>query len=108
MISFRPHTLKYASVISGYEDEKGDYIAGRVEFTEPAIPCRFEPNGKASSVAFADGRTYVYQYVVYLDRNCRTFDLDEIVRLYDADGNIVAEYKVQGFHRGQLNSKLWL
>jgi len=108
MISFRPHTLKYAVISEGHFDEIGDYVVGSVEFNEEAIPCRYEPNGRASSVAFADGRTYVYQYVVYLDVNCRKFELDETVRLYDTEGNMIAEYKVQGFHRGQLNSKLWL
>ncbi len=108
MVSFRPHTLKYATLVKGHENENGDYIADEVKFVEPALSCRFEPNGKASSVAFADGRTYAYQYVVYLDRDCRTFELDEIVQLYDQEGNMVAECKVQGFHRGQLNSKLWL
>ena len=63
---FRPHILQYQVTIGEYEDEIGDYHPGDSHF-EGDIPCRFEPNGKANTIAFEDGKTYVYQYVVYLN-----------------------------------------
>ena len=103
---FRPHILQYQVTIGEYEDEIGDYHPGDSHF-EGDIPCRFEPNGKANTIAFEDGKTYVYQYVVYLNQNCREFEYGDIIRLL-SDGVVVEEKQVQGFHRGQLNARLWV
>ncbi|WP_300701315.1 hypothetical protein [Bacteroides sp.] len=103
---FRPHRLQYQVLSEGYEDENGDYHSGEFRF-EGDIPCRFEPNGKATTIAFEDGKTYVYQYVVYLDQNCREFKIGDIIRLL-SNRSTIAEKQVQGFHRGQLNAKLWV
>ena len=102
----RPHILQYQVTIGEYEDEIGDYHPGDSHF-EGDIPCRFEPNGKANTIAFEDGKTYVYQYVVYLNQNCREFEYGDIIRLL-RDGVVVEEKQVQGFHRGQLNARLWV
>ena len=103
---FRPHILQYQVTIGEYEDEIGDYHPGDSHF-EGDIPCRFEPNGKANTIAFEDGKTYVYQYVVYLNQNCREFEYGDIIRLL-RDGVVVEEKQEQGFHRGQLNARLWV
>ena len=103
---FRPHRLQYQVSSGGYEDENGDYHPGESRF-EGDIPCRYEPNGKANTIAFEDGKIYVYQYVVYLDQNCREFKYGDIIRLL-MDCVVIAEKQVQGFHRGQLNSRLWV
>lgn len=103
---FRPHILQYQVTVGEYEDEIGDYHPGDSHF-EGDIPCRFEPNGKANTIAFEDGKTYVYQYVVYLNQNCREFEYGDIIRLL-RDGVVVEEKQVQGFHRGQLNARLWV
>ncbi len=103
---FRPHILQYQVTTGEYEDEIGDYHPGDSHF-EGNIPCRFEPNGKATTIAFEDGKTYVYQYVVYLDQNCREFKYGDNIRLL-RDGVVVEEKQVQGFHRGQLNARLWV
>ena len=103
---FRPHILQYQVTIGEYEDEIGDYHPGDSHF-EGDIPCRFEPNGKANTIAFEDGKTYVYQYVVYLNQNCREIEYGDILRLL-RDEVVVEEKQVQGFHRGQLNARLWV
>lgn len=104
--NFRPHILQYQVTTGGYEDDNGDYHLGTSSF-EGSISCRYEPNGKANTIAFEDGKTYVYQYIVYLNQNCREFKIGDIVRLLN-NGILIAEKQVQGFHRGQLNAKLWL
>lgn len=107
MIELRPHNLKYKIINAGYEDNEGNYHKGESSFSEDLIPCRYEANGKASAVAFEDGRTLVYEYMVYLNKNCREFSLGETIQLFNK-GQLIAEKKVKGFHRGQLNAKLWV
>ena len=106
MILFRPHILQYQVTTGGCEDENGDYHPGTFSF-EGDIPCRYEPNGKADQIAFEDGKTYVYSYVVYLNQDCREFKIGDVIRLLN-NGDLVAEKQVQGFHRGQLNARLWV
>lgn len=103
---FRPHRLQYQVSSEGYEDDNGDYHFGTSSF-EGNIPCRYEPNGKANMIAFEDGKVYVYQYVIYLDQDCREFKIGDTIRLL-SNGSVIAEKQVQGFHRGQLNAKLWV
>lgn len=103
---FRPHILQYQVTTEGDEKPNGDYVPGKTSF-EGNIPCRYEPNGKANTIAFEDGQTYVYQYIVYLDQNCQEFRCGDVVRLLNS-GRVIATKQVQGFHRGQLNARLWL
>lgn len=104
--NFRPHILQYQVIIEGYEDYLGDYHPS-TSFFEGSIPCRYELNNKANQMTFEDGKVYVYQYVVYLNQNCREFKIGDVIRLLN-NGCVIAEKQVQGFHRGQLNAKLWL
>ena len=92
--NFRPHILQYQVIIEGYEDYLGDYHPGTSFF-------------EANQMTFEDGKVYVYQYVVYLNQNCREFKIGDVIRLLN-NGCVIAEKQVQGFHRGQLNAKLWL
>lgn len=105
-MNFRPHILQYQVSTPGYEDENGDYHPGTSSF-EGDTPCRYEPNGKANTIAFEDGKVYVYQYVVYLNQDCREFKIGDVIQLL-SDGVVMATKQVQGFHRGQLNARLWL
>lgn len=105
-MNFRPHILQYQITTEGYEDDNGDYHPGTSSF-EGDIPCRYEPNGKANEIAFEDGKVYVYQYVAYLNQDCREFKIGDIIQLL-SDGVVVTTKQVQGFHRGQLNARLWL
>lgn len=105
-MNFRPHILQYQVSTPGYEDENGDYHPGASSF-EGDIPCRYEPNGKANTIAFEDGKVYIYQYMVYLNQDCREFKIGDIIRLLN-NGTVVTTKQVQGFHRGQLNARLWV
>lgn len=108
LVSFRPHRLQYQVTTEGHEDENGDYQEGESHF-EGNIPCRYEPNGGEAKVyVFDDGTTSVYRYIVYLDNDCKSFNYNDVVKLLDKDGNTIIIAKVLGFHRGQLNARLWV
>lgn len=109
MVQLRPHILKYSVVTAGYDDEDGNDVGGGSSLSE-SIPCRYEPNGRAMSIALPDGNGefYTYSYIVYLDLMCRDFSYGEIIHLYNQSGSKIAEMPCKGFHRGQLNAKLWL
>ena len=107
-VRFRPHTLSLLDVVDGsYDDTTGDYTQGRKEWSE-RIPCRYEPNGQAKTVPVGEGKDYVYEYKVYLNQDCPEIRFGQKVKLYDADGNELGEFTSKGFHRGQLDSKMWL
>lgn len=107
MIDFRPHTLNLVVSMPGSYDASGAYIPGdQREFV--GIPCRYEPNGRAKSIALEDGSLYMYSYMVYLDADCREISFGDEVELFDQFGNSRGKFTAHGFHRGQLNAKLWL
>lgn len=106
VISLIPHTLRYLTVIDGYEDENGDWHEGTEEWSEP-IPCHAVAAGQANIIAYADGTTATYSYTVgRLAPDSREYKVGEKVRL-DILG-IEREFQVKGFHRYQLQSKIWV
>ena len=107
LVSFRPHTLKIISFSEGYYDENRDYHEGTEVFSD-AISCRYEPNGMARVVPIGEGRNSVYNYMVYLGVGAPEIPFGTRLELYDASGNSMGLYSSLGFHRGQLNAKLWI
>ena len=107
-VQFRPHTVSLLEVVDGYYcDKTGDYIPGRDEWSE-RIPCRYEPNGSAKTVPVGEGKDYTYEYVVYLDTDCPDIRFGQKLKLYTAEGDELGEFTSRGFHRGQLDAKLWV
>ncbi|MDD3404971.1 MAG: hypothetical protein PHH23_01715 [Paludibacteraceae bacterium] len=106
MFSFRPHILEFGAIVPGHEAENGDYI-GETIIYQGNMPCRAVSNGKATSIALEDGTSFTYQYVVYLNQNCREFEIGEQVRIRQGL-RLIIDGRVQGFDRGQLNAKLWV
>lgn len=107
VVLFRPHTLSVLKVSEGGYDENGGYTPPS-ESWSCGIPCRFEPNGRASTVPVGEDRNYVYSYTVYLDADCPEIVYGQKVRLFDGCRGSIGEFRARGFHRGQLNSKLWV
>lgn len=71
------------------------------------IKCHAVPAGQANIITYEDGRTATYTYTIgRLDPNCREFTVGDRVRLRIGDS--IKEYSVKGFHRWQLQSKLWV
>lgn len=107
MVDFRPHTLDLIVTHPGYYDEKGSFVEGGQTVTH-GVRCRYEPNGRARSIALEDGSLYMYSYMVYLDTDCPEISFGDEVELFDQSGISRGKFTAHGFHRGQLNSKLWL
>lgn len=101
-----PDTLSYLVTQDAYEDEYGDFHEGTT-YWEGEIRCDAVSNSKAQKITFADGTKYEYAYEVHLPHNVREFQVGEKVKITFFGGNEV-EYIVQGFHRFQKQSKIWV
>ena len=56
---------------------------------------------------FEDGIVRSYSYTVYLRANCRTFMIGDRIKIHLLEG-IEREFSVKGFHRYQLQCKIWV
>ena len=106
VLNFKPHRLKYLVSTPGYEDENGDYHPCDELWTGD-IPCDAVPSGKAEQREFEDGVVRSYSYTVYLPNECRTFTIGDRVKI-SLLGGIEREFEVKGFHRYQLQCKIWV
>lgn len=126
VLQLKPHRLSYLVEEGGYTDTNGDYHKG-TSFWEGNIRCDAVPAGASNEIQFEDGVTRRYSYTIYLPKNCRSFVTGEKVRLSlsaarvrVANGKLriansrlrtlskEIEYEVKGFHRYQMQCKLWL
>lgn len=107
MVDFRPHTLTLIVTLPGSYDSTGGFTPGEKKVTD-GVPCRYEPNGRAKSIALEDGSLYTYSYMVYLDTDCPEISFGDEIELFDQYGSSKGKFTAHGFHRGQLNSKLWV
>ena len=106
VIDLVPHTLRYLKVNDGYEDENGDWHKGSEEWSEP-IACHAVPAGAANIITFPDGTTATYSYAIgRLAPDCREFMIGDKILLNVL--GIERSFQVKGFHRYQLQCKLWV
>lgn len=106
VIDLIPNSLSFLVITDGYEDDNGDWHEGSEEWSEP-MKCHAVPAGRANEITFADGQTAIYTYTVgRLSPDCREFIIGEEVKL-NVDG-IERIFTVKGFHRYQLQSKIWV
>lgn len=106
VLNRNPHRLQYLISSLGYEDEDGNYHSDK-EYWEGDIPCDAVPVGKAEEKVFEDGVVRKYSYTVYLPSNCQTFSIGDRVKIR-LSGGIEREFEVKGFHRYQLQCKIWV
>lgn len=108
MVSFRPHCMTVYRKGEGSYNTAGDWVES-TETVATRVPCRYEPNGAARTITLQDGKEYKYSYMVYL---CVCPHLDirygDIIELTSQDGKSMGRYEVKGFHRGQLDMKVWV
>lgn len=97
--------LSYLITNEGYEDENGDYHKGSSEWCG-YIPCNAVPAGKAAERTFEDGKVRAYSYTISLNTD-RDFQIGDRVKVEFHEGK-VREFGVKGFHRYQLQCKLWV
>lgn len=109
MVHFRPHKLRIVTKGEGGYDDKGDWQEAITSYSD-YIPCRYEPNGTAQTITLPDGKVFRYSYTVYMNVNPGlSIQYGDFVELTSQDGSVIAEeLEVKGFHRGQLDMKLWV
>ena len=109
MVQFRPHKLRIVTKGDGTYGSNGDWQEGSTQYSD-YIPCRYEPNGAAQTIMLPDGQNYQYSYTIYLSVNPNlVIRYGDFVELTSQDGIVVAEaLEVKGFHRGQLDMKVWV
>lgn len=107
-VSFRPHTMRVLQMSGGGYDENRDYVPATEEWSEP-IPCRYEPNGQARTINLPDGTAYKYSFLVYLNVDpSLSIRYGDKISLTSQDALELGTFEVKGFHRGQLNMKIWV
>lgn len=131
LVDFRPHKLqKFIPGSGGDYNDDGNYI--EPEYDEDGnliipdeeeednnedhvkdswsdyIPCRYETNTKALAITLDTGDAYIYNYIIYLDYSGVEFKCGDNIKLFDQDDNPRGEFIIKGYHRGQLNCKIWV
>ena len=109
VLRFQPHTLLYEENEGGHIDEAtGDYIKGTSKWI-PYCRCDAVPNGKAETITTPDGKVQTYSYTICnLPNDCRKFKYGDKIRIDFYYGSETVEFKVLGFHRYQLQCKIWV
>lgn len=108
VLNFAAHVLDYKEETQGYEDENGDWHQGKEEWVVNYCMCDIVPAGKANVITIPDGTTQNYSHTIYnLPRTCREFKYGDTIRIkfYGKEERV---FKVLGFHRYQLQSKIWV
>lgn len=107
-VSFRPHKLRIVTKGEGSYNSNGDWVESEKSYSD-YIPCRYEPNGAAQTITLPDGTAYRYSFTVYLNVNPnQLFRYGDVIELTSQDGIVRGEFSIKGFHRGQLDMKIWV
>lgn len=90
--------------------ENGDKVAGE---TESVFLCNCDavPNGKADVITLADGTQTSYSYTLYIHTRHLPVLLEDLAygdRVTVTIGGVDREFRVLGFHRYQLQCKIWV
>lgn len=108
LVSFRPHCLHLIKKGEGSYDSNGDWTESSEEVVA-RVPCRYEPNGAALTITLDDGTAYRYSYKVYLNVDPGlVIKYGDIIELFSQERKSIGRYEVKGFHRGQLDMKVWI
>lgn len=106
-LSLKPHAIQYQCGADGYEDENGDWHDGLSRWVT-LNDCDIVPNGQANTITIEDGTQKEYSYTIYLRNDCKEFELGEKIKLVFFNKTVSKEYLVLGFHRYQLQAKIWI
>lgn len=109
IVSFRPHKMRIITKGEGSYDADGDWIESDASYSK-YIACRYEPNGSANTITLPDGKEYRYSYTIYLNVDpTLVVRYGDILELTSQDGVVIgSRFEVKGFHRGQLDMKVWV
>lgn len=108
LVSFRPHSLRLYRKGQGSYNTIGDWVEN-AEVIRDNVPCRYEPNGAARTITLQDGKEYAYSYMVYLNVDPNLIiKYGDIIELFSQERRSMGRFEVKGFHRGQLDMKVWV
>lgn len=109
VLNFAAHFLDYQTGDKGHTDEEtGDWVEGSLKW-EKGYKCDVVPAGKANTLTIPDGSLHPYSYTIYnLPKNCRDFKYGDKIMIHFYGGDDVKEFMVLGFHRYQLQCKIWV
>jgi hypothetical protein len=106
------HIFEYLSAKSeGYRDRAtGDWVDGKEEWVTNYCKCDIVPAGKANQITIPDGQVETYSYTIYsLPKSCREFKYGDKIRIkFFGSEDDVKEFTVKGFHRYQMQCKIWV
>ncbi len=106
LLNFNASKLYRQIKEDGYTDEEGNYHPGKSEW-QFCCECDIVPAGEANKIVIPDGSMDYYSYTVYnIPVGVEKFEYGDFVKLIILDGEEVI-IKVKGFHRYQLQCKLW-
>lgn len=107
VLNLAAHWLGYLQETEGHDDDNGDFVPGSKAWVDYYCKCDVVPAGKANTIPIADGQVETYSYTIYnLPTNCREFKYGDTVRIKMF--GTIKEFKVLGFHRYQLQCKMWV
>ena len=108
VLDFSAHAVDYKEIVDGHENDNGDWVQGSEKWIENYCKCDIVPAGKANVITIPDGSTQNYSYTIYnLPRTCKEFEYGDTIRI-KLFGKVLREFKVLGFHRYQLQCKIWV
>lgn len=111
VLDFAAHSFGYYQPdVWGDDGNGGNKIVSEGCWIDDYCMCDCVPAGKANTITIPDGQVEPYSYTVYnLPTWCKEFKYGDRVRikLFGA-ANDVREFTVKGFHRYQLQCKIWV
>jgi hypothetical protein len=107
LVNGAPCYLCYKSQAEGSFNASGDPIPGE-ESWSGEIPCDAVPAGKSNERIFEDGVKRAYSHTIYLKPDCPDFQVGQTITLRYVTEGKTTKHKVLGFHRYQLQAKLWV
>lgn len=110
-----PHRLKFSqdgiTPTPVYNPATGNFEdAATVAPTFYDVACRYEPNdtaGGAKTVVSEDGQEIVYDFRVFMPKSGLRIEYQTEISVED-EGAVIGTGKVKKFHKGQLNSRIWV
>ena len=107
LLNNAPCFMRYKSQAQGSIDGNGDPVQGESEWSSP-IPCDAVPAGRANERVFEDGVRRSYSHTIYLKKDCPELYFGQTIELRYANSESVSVHSVLGFHRYQLQAKVWV
>lgn len=109
MLGYRAYRLELVRTASSGGHDADGFPVADVERVE-SMACHLVPRSH-SSVVYVDGKSWNYNFVVYLDVDCPSFEAGDRVRFFGPDGvelKCGKGFEVKQFFRYQTYAKLWV